>query len=238
MLLTFEQRLSTSPFVERVWRSRSEAAGAFHSMAEPNVELVIARVEGRVQAILRGPVTRASVAACPADGEWLGIRFRMGVYLPGLPSCGLRDHQSLFLPDASCGRFWLGDRAWDLPSFENAECLVSQLAKAAIIARDDVVDRALEGRATNAGVRSLQRRFLHATGISREGFIQIARARFAAELLSEGAPILDVVDQAGFFDQPHLSRVLRRLVGPTPGGLARGNEQLSFLYKTTPPAWR
>ncbi len=140
MLLKFEHRLSDSPFVERVWRSHSTAAGSFHSMAEPNLELVVARVDRRAM-ILRGPVTRASLADCPADGDWLGIRFRMGAYLPGLPTGSLRDHRSLFLPDAGHGRFWLGDRAWEIPTFDDAEALVDRMAAARVILRDDVVHR-------------------------------------------------------------------------------------------------
>jgi len=237
MLLTFEQRLSPSPFVERVWRSRSEAAGTFYSMAEPNLELVIARVQGRTKAIVRGPVTRASVADCPADGEWLGIRLRLGVYLRGLSACSLRDHQSAVLPDLGPRAFRLGGQRWELPTYENAECLVARLAAAGVIAQDEVVDRALGGHVSGLGPRSLQRRFLRATGISRESLLQIERARFAAQLLRDGAAVLDVVDQAGYFDQPHLSRALRRLVGPTPAALSRGEDQLSLLYKTTPPPW-
>ena len=237
MLLKFEHRLSDSPFVERVWRAHSTAAGSFHSMAEPNLELVVARVDRRAMVILRGPVTRASLADCPADGDWLGIRLRMGAYLPGLPTGSLRDHRSLFLPDAGHGRFWLGDRAWEIPPFDDAEALVDRMAAARVILRDDVVDRALDGQKADVVLRSVQRRFLHATGLTREAFLQIERARYAAYLLRGGAPILDVVDQAGYFDQSHLNRALRRLIGLTPGGLARTDDQLSFLYKTNPPSW-
>jgi hypothetical protein len=237
MLLKFEQRLSDSPFVERVWRSYSTAAGWFYSMAEPNLELVVARVDGGALVILRGPVTRASVADCPAGGEWLGVRFRMGAHLPGLPTGSLRDHRSLVLPDAGHERFWLGDRAWEIPTYDNAEALVDRMAAARVIVRNDIVDRAFDGAKRDITLRSVQRRFLHTTGITKEGFLQIERARYAAYLLRGGASILDVVDQAGYFDQSHLNRALRRLIGPTPGGLLRSDEQLSFLYKTTPPTW-
>jgi hypothetical protein len=235
MLLRFEQRLSDSPFVERVWRSFSRVAGAFYSMAEPNLELVVARVGGRPQVILRGPVTRASVADCPADAEWLGVRFRIGTHLPALPTTTLLDHRSLVLRDAGGGRFWLGEQAWEIPTFENAEQLVARLAAAGVIAREGVVEAALAGRGVDVGLRSTQRRFLRAAGITREAFRQIERARLAAWLLKGGAPVLDVVDQAGYFDQPHLTRALRRLIGPTPGGVAQGQDQLSLLYNTSPP---
>ncbi|MGH7025483.1 MAG: helix-turn-helix domain-containing protein [Caulobacteraceae bacterium] len=238
MLLKFEQRLSPSPFVERVWRSRSYAAGSFHSMAEPNLELVVAKVAGRGRVILRGPVTRASTADCPADGEWLGIRFCIGAYLPGIATGSLRDHQSLILPDAGRGRFRLGDKAWEIPAYDTAECLIARLAAAGFIAREAVVDLALDGRRAELGLRSVQRRFLRATGLTREAFLQIERARYAAYLLRAGAPIGDVVEEAGYFDQPHLTRALRRLIGPTPRGLLQSDDQLSLLYKTTPPPAR
>jgi len=236
MLLRFEQRASDSPFVERVWRSSSRAAGAFYSMAEPNLELVVARVgDAPPQVILRGPVTRASIADCPAGGEWLGIRLRIGTHLPSLPTAALLDHRSAVLPDAGGGRFWLGDHAWEVPTFEDAECFVARLAAAGVIVREGVVEEALVGRGADVGLRSTQRRFLRAVGLSREELRQIERARHAAWLLRGGMPVLDVVDQAGYFDQPHLSRALRRLIGPTPGGVAQGQDQLSLLYNTAPP---
>jgi methylphosphotriester-DNA--protein-cysteine methyltransferase len=61
---------------------------------------------------------------------------------------------------------------------------------------------------------------------------QIDRARHATQLLREGHPIADVVAQAGYFDQAHLTHSLRRLIGLTPAMVAGGEQQLSFLYKT------
>jgi AraC-like DNA-binding protein len=50
-----------------------------------------------------------------------------------------------------------------------------------------------------------------------------------------GDSIADVTHEAGYFDQPHLTRSLKRLIGQTPAVLLRdGCEQLSFLYKTEP----
>lgn len=53
-------------------------------------------------------------------------------------------------------------------------------------------------------------------------------------LLKEGMPILETAQEAGYFDQPHLSRSLKRLIGATPAEISRGAHQLSFLYKTRP----
>jgi len=49
---------------------------------------------------------------------------------------------------------------------------------------------------------------------------------------------LDVVDSAGYFDQAHLTRSLKHLIGLTPAKLSRSDDQLSFSYKTTPVAIR
>src|SRR5712672_2142446 len=89
MFLTFEDRPSNSPYVERLWRSYSTTGGPFHSVAEGNLELVVTRLGGFAQVTLRGPVTQAATVDCPADGQWFAIRFRVGTYFPGLPTSQL-----------------------------------------------------------------------------------------------------------------------------------------------------
>ncbi|HEX5420888.1 MAG TPA: hypothetical protein VFY39_12885 [Gammaproteobacteria bacterium] len=127
MFISFEDRLSESPLVERVWRCHSATGGAFHSMAESNLELVVSRLPAMVTVTLRGPVTRASVAECPSRGEWLAIRFRPGVYFPSVPTYHLLDHRNLDLPVVDRRRFWFSGLLWNLPTYENAEELVERL---------------------------------------------------------------------------------------------------------------
>jgi hypothetical protein len=234
MFISFDHRPSDSPFIERVWRSRSVRGGSFYSMAEPNIEIVVARVEGREQVILRGPVTRASMVPCPAGGEWLGIRLRVGTHLPAVATIQLTDHRSVALPGDGRGGFWFAKRFWEVPTYETAECLVSRLAAEGLIAFEGVIQRAFEGRKPGVTERSLQRRFLRATGLTQDSLRQIERARKAALLLASGASALDVVCMMDFFDQSHLTRAVRRWVGPTPGGLLRNEDQLSFLYNAAP----
>ena len=183
---------------------------------------------------LRGPETRATIADCPADGEWLGIRFALGTFLPPYPAATLRDRQDVDLPTATCRTFWLSGAAWEQPSFENAESLVARLARAGVIARDPAVRAALGGDWEQLSRRSAQRHFLNATGMTRSAYHQIERARSAADLLRRGTSIQEVVAKAGYFDQAHLTRSLRRLIGETPARIQRQERQLSFLYKTDP----
>jgi AraC-like DNA-binding protein len=45
--------------------------------------------------------------------------------------------------------------------------------------------------------------------------------------------VLDATLEAGYFDQAHLTRLVKQLIGMTPARLARERPQLSFSYKTT-----
>ena len=74
--------------------------------------------------------------------------------------------------------------------------------------------------------------------MTQSRFRQIERARHAVHLLRSGSSILDVVHEVGYFDQAHLTRSLRHLIGQTPLKLQRHKTQLSFLYKTDATAYR
>lgn len=235
MFLSFADRPSSSPYVERVWRCHNTSGGVFYSMAEGNLELVVTRLEGLTLVTLRGPVTRATPVLCPANGRWFAIRFRMGTYFPGLPTAALMDHHDIHFPTTRDGKFWFEGRAWEIPSFGNAEVFVNRLARQGAIALEPTIPAAIEGDRPLLSRRSVQRRFLRITGMTHAQFRQIERARYAARLLRAGLPILDVVPGAGYFDQAHLTRSLKRLVGQTPATLLRNEAQLSFSYQAEPP---
>lgn len=232
MFLTFEDRPSNSPYVERLWHSCSTTGGPFHSMAEGNLELVVTRLGGLTQVTLRGPVTQAAIVDCPANGRWFAIRFRVGTYFPGLATSQLLNRRNLHLPTTRDGRFWLEGDAWEIPDYENAEVFVTRLAKRGLITSEPAVEAAIEGAPQLVSRRSVQRHFLRATGITCAQFRKIERARHAVELLRNGTGILDVVHNAGYFDQPHLTRSLKYLIGQTPTKILRNEAQLSFSYKT------
>ncbi len=232
MFLVFDDRPSNSPFVERVWRCRSERAGRFLSVASPLWEMVVTRRKGESTLTVRGPETRATAMDCPADGEWLGIRFKPGTFMPQFPVMKLLDHKDVTLSGVTGRSFRLNGSAWEYPDFENAETFVARLVKSGLIARNSIVDAALRGEPQALSLRSTQRHFLRATGMTQTTFRQIERARHATNLLKRGFSIADTVHEAGFFDQAHLSRSLKHLIGQTPAKIARGDEQLSFLYNT------
>ena len=233
-LLAFDVRPSDSSFVERVWRCRSERASTFLSVAASHCELVVTRHRGRLTMTVRGPETRPTAAFCPAGAEWIGIRFSVGTWLAPHPADTVRDRQDVVLPSAGRG-FRLDQTVWEYPSFDNAEVLVTRLARAGLLVRDTAVVATIAGDTQAITRRSAQRHFQLATGMTHRSYRQIQRARYAAELLRSGAGIGEAVHQAGYFDQPHLTRSLKRLIGETPAGIRRHDRQLSLLYKTGLP---
>jgi methylphosphotriester-DNA--protein-cysteine methyltransferase len=92
------------------------------------------------------------------------------------------------------------------------------------------VARAIRGELQQVSTRTEQRRVRQVTGLTHGTIHQIERARQATILLRDGMPILDVVEQAGYYDQPHLTRSLQRFIGLTPARIARAEQQLSLLY--------
>ena len=232
MFILFDaERPSDSPFIERVWRCHSEGGGPFLSVASSHWEIVVTRLKGDTYVTLRGPETRAREVYCPPEGEWVAIRFKAGAFMPQLPIARLMDGRDLTVP-ASKRHFRLDGTKWEIPSFDNAETFVSRVARAGIVSRDPAIEAALSGDSQALSLRSAQRRFLQATGMSHTTLRQIERARHATNLLRSGVSIADTVHEAGFFDQAHLTRSVKQLIGLTPARIARGERQLSFLYKT------
>jgi len=231
----FEDRASDHPFVEKVWRCHSERADAFLSVAANNFEMVVTRLAGRCFLTLRGPETAATTVDCPAQGEWIAIRFKAGTFMSRFLPGSLRNHKDVTLPHATGHSFWLTGSALDYPDFDNAETFVKRLVKSGVLSRDPIVVDTLLRRSSELSLRSAQRHFLRSTGVTYTTFRQIERARYATSLLREGASILDVVGSAGYFDQAHLTRSLRHFIGETPARIIQGQKQLSFLYKTQPP---
>lgn len=239
VLIFDEDRASDSPFVERVWRSHSEASGWFVSIAESRAEIVVARHGSQVTVVVRGPETRATRVPYPPDTEWLGIRFAPGVTVAPEPARMLVD-QKVILPPASGRSFVLNGLAWQVPDFGNADTFVRRLVREDVLVSDPAIPDALHGDPPGTSLRTLQRRFLRATGITQGMTRQIEEARYAVLLLQAGMPIARVAQQAGYFDHPHLIRSLRRFTGHSPTQLLdeKRASQLSFLYKTEPFAQR
>lgn len=232
-MLETEDRASDSPYVARVWRSRSSGVERMASVATSHWELVVWHQQGWFQAAVRGPETSVSVVDVPDDSESFGISFSHGTTMPHLPTSGLVDAH-VDSPHVTARTFVLRGDEWTLPDFDNAEVFVTRLVREGVLVRDPLIEDVIEGGMPKVGARSVQRRVAAATGLTQGGIRQIERARQAAILVGDGVAALDVVHRLGYYDQPHLARSLTRFVGRTATQLQRRDvaEPLSLLYKT------
>jgi hypothetical protein len=221
MELVFDERLANSSLVEMIWHTHSERAGTFTSVAVSNWEMVITTFNSKTMITARGPETKASEADFPADAEFFGITFKLGSFIPHLPLRTLLDRQDATLPEASSNSFWLHGSTWELPTFENADVFVDKLIRQGILVRDPVVEVAMQGHTPDMSIRSLQYRFLQATGLTHKTIQQIERARSAVSLLEQGTPISDTAFELRYFDQAHLTNSLKRFIGRTPAQIAQ-----------------
>jgi AraC-like DNA-binding protein len=179
--------------------------------------------QGKTILTVRGPETKATQADVHLVGaEFFGIVFKLGTFIPHLPPQMVMDRRDLNLPEASSKSFWLQGAAWQFPTFDNADTFVERLVREGLLVHDPVVNAVLQDHPIDdLSIRSVRRRFLRATGLTHSYHIQIQRAHRAMTLLREGVSILDTVFEAGYFDQPHLTRSLKHLMGHTPAQVLR-----------------
>jgi AraC-like DNA-binding protein len=188
--------------------------------AEIHWHMVFVRHPGGTLSLAVGPLTSSGVASWGEGGEILWIKFKLGVFMPHLPMKQYLDAEQT-LPDASSHRFWLKGTAREIPDFDNADSFVKRLAHEEELVRDPVVSAALQNQLPEISGRTVRHRFLQATGQTQIHIRQYERAIKAASLLRHGISILDAVFEAGYYDQPHLTRSLKQFVGQTPAQIIR-----------------
>lgn len=230
-MIDIQHRPSPSPYVARVWRAHAYGVETMTSVANSMWELVVWTEGEQLLSTVRGPETRASTAEVPQDSHSLGILFAHGVHMPHLPAAGLVDAATP--PQVVTeGAVELRGQSWPLPDLETAELLVEQLIGAGILTRDPLVAAVLDGRRPTLSPRTAQRRIAATTGLTLGTIRQIARAREAALRLGAGTPILEVVHDLDYYDQPHLARSLTRFIGRTATQLVQDSvaQPLSLLF--------
>ena len=144
--------------------------------------------------------------------------------MPQLPKQELVDN-ALHLPESAKDSFQLPQSgSWQFPDFENADTFVNKLVRENLLMHDQVVEDVLRGQTKDLSLRSIQRRFLHVTGLTYKAIQQIERARHALALLKSGIPIPETAYRAGYFDQPHLTRSLKLFAGQTPAQIVKASQ--------------
>ena len=172
------------------------------------------------QAAIVGPESRTCVAPVPPEASFVGIQFTVGTSLRIADTTSLVD-DGIPLPDVRSRSFWLDGRRWQTPDADDAELLVDHLVRHGVLVRDPVVTGVLRGDRSALSPRTVERRFRVATGLTRGAVAQIGVCG-PRGMLAAGAPVDDVVEKLGYYDEPHLARMLRRYVGRSAQQLRSG----------------
>lgn len=216
MSLIFEERLSASPYIELVTQGYTTHADSVIRPSESHWHMVFVQVNGITYPIIAGALPTSGIATWGEGAEILWIKFKIGTYMPHLPP-KMTFNKETRLPNATGQNFWLNSDEWQIPSYENVETFVDWMVQDELLIYDPVVQAALDDNLPPMSPRTVRHRFLQTTGLTRSHIRQAQRAQQAARLLECGTPILDVVFELGYTDQPHLTKSLKRFIGKTPG---------------------
>ncbi len=215
MSLVYEERLSDSPYVELITQGRTIGSSSTVRPSEIHWHMVFVKHNDHLQPLVVGPLTTSGTVNFIEGVELLWIKFKLGTFMPHLPVKNFLDAETA-MPDASSKSFWLKGSAWQFPNYENVDTFIDRLVRDDVLVCDPIVNAALQDALPETPSRTVRHRFLHATGLTQNHIHQFERAKYAATLLEQGVSILDTVHEAGYFDQPHLTRSLKRFIGKTP----------------------
>jgi Helix-turn-helix domain len=223
MGLIFDAVTGELPLVQRVWSASCDATTGFISAAKASSVIAFARSDDGLTVHIRGPETTGTSLTCPEDCDFFGVELRPGAYLPLYPPSGLTDLNDALLPTLPGDRILLDNRDWEMPNEQNVDVFVNRLVRAGLLIFDPLVDEIRHGeRPRGMSERIAQIRFRRAVGISHRKLVSIEQAQHAAQLLTAGRSIADVVTASGYYDQPQLARAMRWATGHTPGELRSG----------------
>ena len=230
MSFLYEEKASSSPFVDVVWHTVDLSDGTYLASADACWDMIFTRT-GPVEepsgtgsrVLLSGPSSRPTPVPYRAGNRNVGVRFMQGTYFTHVVPSSMFDRTiRLRMPDP--GHFELGGRTWPMPDYAGIDKLLAELGDHGLLAHDEVIEATLHGDDPPVSSRTIERHFTRITGRSPRQVRQIARARQAVARLRAGEAIADVAYELGYADQSHLKRDVKRLTGYTPAESKRRDE--------------
>jgi helix-turn-helix protein/uncharacterized protein DUF6597 len=218
MSFTYEEKPSSSPYVDVVWRTEDQTDGVYVASADACWDMIFIKSrEGKPKVLLSGPSSKITPVPYSTGNKNFGIRFKPGVLFTNIPVIDMVDvTKALSMPTEDT--FVLQGINWKVPTYERIDEFIGRLVGGSLLSIDPVVRDVLENKAVELSVRSVQRHFAMTIGLSPRRVKQIRSARKAVELLLQGMPLAEVAYELGYADLPHMIRMLKRFTGYTPMG--------------------
>lgn len=226
MSFNYEEKTAISPRVDVIWRTEDVTDGVYMAAADGSWDMIFTTTkEGEVTVRLSGPSTTTTPVYYKKGNKNIGMRLKQGVFFTHIPTSEVVDVTET-LPMPSKTTFLLGGHILGVPSYEAFDDFVAELESKGLLSEDPIVQAVLEGKKYGASLRSVQRRFGQAIGMTPAYIMQIERAWQAVELLKSGMPIVKVVHELGYSDQAHLNKSIKKVTGYTPKQTAKRKEPL------------
>jgi Helix-turn-helix domain len=218
MSFAYEEKLSSSPYVDVVWRTEDQTDGVYVASADACWDMIFIKTkEGKSKVLLSGPSSKTTLVPYSTGNKNFGIRFKPGIIFTNIPVTDMVDVTKA-LPMPTQDTFVLQGITWKLPTYESIDEFLARLLEGGLLRIDPVVRDVLENKDVKMSVRSIQRHFAMTIGLSPRRVKQITSARKAVELLLQGVPLAEVSYELGYADLPHMIRMLKRFTGYTPMG--------------------
>ena len=216
MSFTYEEKLSSSPHVDIVWRTEDQTDGVYVASADACWDMIFIRSkEGKTKVLLSGPSSKITHVPYSAGNKNFGVRFKPGIIFTNIPATDMINVTQA-LPMCTEDTFVLQGTTWKLPTYENIDEFIDRLVERGLLSHDPIVRDVLENKTVNMSARSIQRHFAMTIGLSPRRVKQITSARKAVELLLQGMSLAEVAYQLDYADLPHMIRMLKRFTGFTP----------------------
>lgn len=244
-----------SPFVDRLWTSDGPSPEPRVILPDGCIDLLFDRARG--QALVVGTMTRAATLAPSSDARFVAVRFRPGGAYPflGVPADELTDQ---VLDAREGGARWLDTGVLeDLPSSDGAaraleRCLLARLARiappepivahaAGVLFAPDPPTIASLGTSTGWSRQHLTRMFRRHVGVGPKTFARVARLQRAVHELQRPRRAEHLAAAAaglGYFDQAHMARDFRELVGMTPSAVGAATRSIFPIPSLLSGAYR
>lgn len=213
--MILDEQTPNSPYVYMKWRAQADYDGVHLGVAMEYWTFFFRRENNKTEVIIGAPHARMLSLPYRAGGVYWGVLLKAHLFMPWLSKQEIpMDGLGLLVVDGT--KLMIQDQEVPLPAYETAEEFVEQLVRRGIILSHPLVEKALNGVAL-LSERTVQRHMLQIAGLTQRELGRIRRARHAYALLQKGESIADVVIEAGYTDQSHLTKSLKLLAGQTPG---------------------
>lgn len=208
-------RDSDNSYIDRIWATENITDGIYKATPDGCWDLIMIIANGKTQMMLTGQASKTTMVPYKAGTSAVVISFTAGAYMPQMSGPKMLDLIEM-LPNSGDDHFILLNQVFKFPTYENAEELVQDMETRGLLAMDDVVAAVLQGNPKAMSDRNMQRHFIKATGLTRKSLDQIHRAQQVVTLIKQGSPLDAAAAEAGYSDQPHLTKSLKKIMHSRP----------------------